>query len=334
MSAALRSVGLLDAPSSAPPGPSVATPCIHARLHRLATDAGEKCGLGTHYSARIRRGAAALLLLLIAACLAVRPEAALGLGGPWPIEVSVEGEVRRPGTYALPPDATLSSLLLAAGGATDNADLGGAALFRASARASQESELSRAAEEIARETGGLAAGEGVAPILAFLRGLFPSGRIPVRVTFPRLMKNSPDDLRLEGGDVLRIPPRTVAVAVAGAVRSPTDNVPFLSGAPLEEYVRRAGGFSGDADRERVYLLRTDGTAALLTPGRISWNRAASRWEVTALTSAVPAVGPGDAIVVSRTLPTGLPRKAARRIPAILMRAIEIAGKPVVPPEAP
>jgi len=45
MSTALRSVGLLDAPSSAPPGPSVATPCSHARLHRLATDAGGKCGL-------------------------------------------------------------------------------------------------------------------------------------------------------------------------------------------------------------------------------------------------------------------------------------------------
>ena len=45
MSTALRSVGLLDALSSAPPGPSVATPCSHARLHRLATDAGEKCGL-------------------------------------------------------------------------------------------------------------------------------------------------------------------------------------------------------------------------------------------------------------------------------------------------
>ena len=45
MSAALRSVGLLAALSSAPPGPSVATPCSHARLHPLATDAGGKCGL-------------------------------------------------------------------------------------------------------------------------------------------------------------------------------------------------------------------------------------------------------------------------------------------------
>ncbi|MEW6719582.1 MAG: DUF2400 family protein, partial [Thermodesulfobacteriota bacterium] len=49
MSTALRSVGLLDALSSAPPGPSVATPCSHARLHRLATDAGGKCALERLY---------------------------------------------------------------------------------------------------------------------------------------------------------------------------------------------------------------------------------------------------------------------------------------------
>jgi TolB protein len=41
-----RSVGLLDVVSTTPPGPSGRAPCIHARLHRLATNLGEKCGLG------------------------------------------------------------------------------------------------------------------------------------------------------------------------------------------------------------------------------------------------------------------------------------------------
>ena len=45
MSTALRSVGLLDVVSTTPPGPSGRAPCIHARLHRLATNLGEKCGL-------------------------------------------------------------------------------------------------------------------------------------------------------------------------------------------------------------------------------------------------------------------------------------------------
>jgi hypothetical protein len=46
MSTALRSVGLLDVLSSTPAEPSGRAPCIHARLHRLATKPGEKSGLG------------------------------------------------------------------------------------------------------------------------------------------------------------------------------------------------------------------------------------------------------------------------------------------------
>jgi len=47
MSTALRSVGLLDILSSMPPGALSRAPCIPARLRRLATKPGEKCGLET-----------------------------------------------------------------------------------------------------------------------------------------------------------------------------------------------------------------------------------------------------------------------------------------------
>ena len=45
MSTALRSVGFLDVLSSTPAESSRRAPCIHARLRRLATKPGEKCGL-------------------------------------------------------------------------------------------------------------------------------------------------------------------------------------------------------------------------------------------------------------------------------------------------
>jgi len=45
MSAALRSVGLLDVLSSTPAGPLGRAPGTHARLRRLATKPGEKSGL-------------------------------------------------------------------------------------------------------------------------------------------------------------------------------------------------------------------------------------------------------------------------------------------------
>jgi hypothetical protein len=57
MFTALRSVGLLDILMSMPAGPSVApagklpdAPCIHARLHRLATKSGEECGLDIFFN--------------------------------------------------------------------------------------------------------------------------------------------------------------------------------------------------------------------------------------------------------------------------------------------
>ncbi len=286
-----------------------------------------------------RAGKTAGFLLLAAACALLLPGTVRALGGPWPIAVTVEGEVRRPGAYTLPHDATLSSLVLAAGGFTDGADPRGAALIRLSARAAGKAELDNAAATLALDTGGSgAAGDALRPVVALLMGLSPAGRVPVRMTHPRLLKNSPDDLRLEEGDALRIPARDDTVAIAGAVggaaREAPARVPFSPGLRLAEYVRRAGGYAGDADRGAVYLLRADGTTALLTPGFVSWNRAAARWEVTALARSIPEIGPGDAIVVPRPTLPGLPRRTARRVPGVLMRAAEITGTPVVLPGAP
>jgi hypothetical protein len=61
---------------------------------------------------------------------AILPGTVRAIGGPVPITVSVEGAVRRPGSYTLPHAATLSTLIVAAGGYTDNADLAGATLLR------------------------------------------------------------------------------------------------------------------------------------------------------------------------------------------------------------
>ncbi|MEW6719708.1 MAG: SLBB domain-containing protein [Thermodesulfobacteriota bacterium] len=274
-------------------------------------------------------------LLLAVMGAALLPVTALALGGPWPIAVSVEGEVRHPGAYTLPPDATLSALIAAAGGYTDNAELRGASLVRASARIAQEAELRGMAGRVTPGAGAPeAAAEAARPVAAYLSGLRASGRIPVRLSHPRLLKNSPDDLRLEEGDALRIPAKRDSVAVEGAVRTAVGDAPHVPGLPLKGYIARAGGYAEDADREHVYLLRADGSTALLTPGIVSWNPAASRWEVTALVSGAPAIGPGDTIVVPRRLPRALPRKIVRRVPTILMRAAEISGAPALLPAQP
>ena len=81
-------------------------------------------------SARRQGAWIAACLLLGAALTAILPGTVRAIGGPRPVTVTVEGEVRRPGSYTLPHDATLSALVVAAGGTTDNADLAAATLTR------------------------------------------------------------------------------------------------------------------------------------------------------------------------------------------------------------
>lgn len=280
-----------------------------------------------------RRGAWIAACLLVGAALtAILPGTVRALGESRPVTVSVEGEARRPGSYTLPHNARLSALILAAGGFTDNADMRGASLARVSVRSAQEAELQETAGRLAPEPGATEeAREAARPVVALLLELRPSGRVPVQLTHPRLLKNNPRDLPLEEGDVLRIPAKSTSVTVAGAVRAASGAVPFTPKLPLKEYIRRAGGYASGADRDQAFLLRTDGTAAVLTPGFVSWNPVASRWEVTALTGGPPEIGPGDTIVVPRLLPKDLPSKSARKLPGILFRAMEIAGAPVILP---
>jgi hypothetical protein len=73
--------------------------------------------------------AAALLLAGL-----FHPIPAGAIGRPQGVTVIVEGEVRLPGSYTLSHGATLSTLVVAAGGYTDNADLAAATLTRESAK--------------------------------------------------------------------------------------------------------------------------------------------------------------------------------------------------------
>jgi protein involved in polysaccharide export with SLBB domain len=282
----------------------------------------------------VPRGLAALLpfLMGMAAAFLSIPESAFPQGGLQPVTVSVEGAIRRPGGYTLPAGATLSSLLVKAGGFTDSAFPAGAVLRRMSVRTAQEAELQVTADRISREAEDVVeASDAARPVARLLRSLSPSGRVLVRLTHPRLLKGSPADIPLEEGDALFVPGKTDTVAVTGAVRDASARIPFSADLDYKGYIRRAGGYADESHRDDVYLQRADGTTALLSLGFISWNPGASRWEMTALAGSTPTVGPGDTIVVLRPPPKGLPPKISRELPAILMRAAEIAGKPVILP---
>ena len=276
--------------------------------------------------------ACALFLIAGMAVILATPFGSHALEWTRPVTVSIAGQVRKPGRYTLPPGSKLSTLLLAAGGFTDNAFLRGAVLTRTSAKKAQETELRELSKRLTAEAGrDRESAFAVLPLVEFLKGVRPAGRVPVKLSLPRLLKGSLADIPLEDGDTLRIPTKIGDVGVTGAVRAGTRAVPFAEKTSWKEYVARAGGYADGADREHVYLLRADGTAALLSLGFVTWNPAVSRWEVTALTGITPAIGPGDTVAVPLLPAPGLPKQISRELPGIRMRATEIAGAPVVLP---
>jgi len=197
---------------------------------------------------------------------------------PRPV-AEIRGEVAHPGTYALREGETLSSLILRAGGYTDNAWLPGAALTRESEKIRQGEELAglvRRLETATRAAGSEEAESGpMRRFLDSLRELSPAGRVPVRLSHPRLMINSPEDLPLTGGDVLSIPSAPRAVRVTGAVRDPGEYPPS-PGARLSGFAASAGGILPEADGDGTILLKADGTARMLSEPWIVWNKSVGR----------------------------------------------------------
>ena len=267
-----------------------------------------------------------------AALTAILPGTVRALGGPRPVTVSVESGVRRPGSYTLPHDATLSTLIVAGGGYSDNADLAAATLTRESAREAQSGELQNIVLRL-REAGAERpeGWDAWREFLDQLGALPPLGRVPAPLSHPRLLKGSPRDLPLEEGDVLRIPRKRDTVTVRGAVREPGRVVPFAGKTGTDEYVRRAGGYADTADRGQAHLMRPNGAVVPLRRGLLAWNADASRWEIPALVGGAPAIGPGDTIIVPRKPVPGSQAASVRNLQELLMRVAELTG---VIPEIP
>jgi len=76
-----------------------------------------------------------------------------------------------------------------------------------------------------------------------------------------------DQLLLENGDVLRIPAQAGLVLVSGEVLFP-NAVAYDGDLSLHDYIRRAGGYTQNADVSRVVVARTDGSFE--EAGRRSW----------------------------------------------------------------
>jgi protein involved in polysaccharide export with SLBB domain len=190
--------------------------------------------------------------------------------------MTLTGQVARPGAYVIAEGERLSSVLARAGGFTSRASLKGAVFTRASLRKVEQEQLNsfvRVQEQrILAEASQTVMGSdkedaavGSVVVQArrdFLRALASRvavGRMVIQVSSPDKLKNTIEDIVLVDGDSLDVPEPIDSVLVLGSVRSST-SVLHAPGANVDYYVNRVGGYSKEADKKEIHIVRADGSA--------------------------------------------------------------------------
>ena len=136
-------------------------------------------------------------------------------------------------------------------------------------------------------------------IIKKLRQVKARGRLVIDLRPLAEFKQLPDDIELEQGDKLYVPANPGTVQVIGSVYNQTAFI-YRPGQKISYYIEQAGGYSQNADKESIYILKADGSAVRphkgLTWG-FSWNSRLNRWERTHRLE----IEPGDTIVVPEKL---------------------------------
>ncbi|TCK62344.1 SLBB domain-containing protein [Seleniivibrio woodruffii] len=227
--------------------------------------------------------------------------------------VTLSGEVKFPGRYPIKKGEKLSSIIERAGGFTDFAYLKGAAFSRVRVRVEKQKMLDKMIRNLEREilvnanveamtastTTSIDSSELMLKtkdeFIKSMRNLKADGRVVLKLSHPRLLKGSSNDLDLENGDELYIPKAPSTVVVSGSVLSPGAFV-YNSKMDWEDYIKLTGGLLSQADKKNIFIMKSDGTAQKANSETLAWSPQNDRWEFSFFSKTNP-LDPGDIIMV-------------------------------------
>ncbi|MGF1889964.1 SLBB domain-containing protein [Vibrio campbellii] len=190
--------------------------------------------------------------------------------------VTLQGEVRFPGTYTVRQGETLGELLERAGGLTEFAHPQGAIFTREALRLQEQKLLSQYAADMRAETAKktFRADSNMSSVISdpdktlkFVEEASKSkalGRMVVQLN--RILKNERSaDFMLEDGDFLFVPTFRNTVSIMGEVQVP---ITYLLDNKLDvdDYLNKAGGAKKQADEDRIFVVRADGSVYKPTSG--------------------------------------------------------------------
>ncbi len=195
--------------------------------------------------------------------------------------VTIDGEVRFPGKYALiQQNERLSHLIERAGGFTPEAFLNGAVFLRPKLTVDIEGRnlhyvVQQTQEAILDSVGKIVP----AP---YLFRYDPEQLARIIIDMDRVVKGVPeDDIILENEDSIYVPKIPTGVTIVGMVAS-NGTIHWLPGKRVNYYIQRAGGFTRNADTGGIRLVKANG-------------------KVVKVSLRSSGVEPGDAIIVPQQL---------------------------------
>jgi polysaccharide biosynthesis/export protein len=220
--------------------------------------------------------------------------------------IRLEGEFQAAGIYQV-RHGGLREAIRAAGGLTSDAYLLGAQFYRESTRIEQqkrldaflsqmeadvERNLSAAARNVTSPEEAAALkekGDSQRRLIEKMRQTRASGRIVFTIDPNRMDLEALPDLPLEDGDHFIVPPQPATLNVIGAVYNESSQL-YKSGWKARSYLRGAGGMTREADRNKTFVIRANGS--VVSPdGNGWWSGGIDSVELM----------PGDTIVVPQNL---------------------------------
>lgn len=209
-------------------------------------------------------------------------------------KIELQGEVVFPGSYTFQRGETIDDVIQRAGGLTEFAYPKGAVFSRVKLRLQEEQRLKMLNMQLKQEIASLALRRqtssasyasspaeamDVADELASAQAL---GRMVLDL--PEILTgNNKADLMLENGDKLYIPSLNKVISVMGEVQFASSHI-YSDSMTVEDYINSAGGTKKQADTDRVYVIRADGSVML--PNNSFWFSRSSK-----------PLEPGDTIIV-------------------------------------
>ena len=227
--------------------------------------------------------------------------------------VTLKGEFVFPGVYPIKRGERLSSIIRRAGGFTDHAYLYGAVFTRVKVKRDTQAMVESMIEKLERELTNNANLQAMTAVsnatlnsselflktkdsfIESLQKIKADGRVVINIDHPRLLKGSVNDVILENMDTITIPRKEDYVTVSGAV---LNQGAFIYNEKMDwaDYVKIAGGYLKNADKDNIYIMKANGTVQRVTDKIIAWSPENERWEVS-MFSEKKMLQAGDNIIV-------------------------------------